>query len=82
MEAIFKIQSKEFDESLFLQIKKLFEGKSMTIIISTEMDETEYLSAYPANKKHLLENMACEPSISFTAEEFEKHVEDLLKQTK
>jgi len=80
MEAIFKIQPKELDEKLFHQIKKMFEGKSVTITISTEMDETEYLTANPANKKHLLENIVSEPTVSFNADEFEKHVEELLKK--
>jgi len=82
MEAIFKIGPKELDEKLFLQIKKMFEGKSVVITISTEMDETDYLSANPANKKHLLENMISEPIVSFTVDEFEKHVESLLKSKK
>ena len=82
MEAIFKIQPHELDEKLFNQIKKMFEGKPVTIIISTEMDTTDYLTAYPANKKHLLESMASEPSVSFTTDEFEKHVEKLLNQPK
>ena len=80
MEAIFKIQPKELDESLFLQIKNMFEGKPITIIISTEMDETTYLTSNPANKKHLMESMASEPSISFTPDEFREHVDTLLKQ--
>jgi len=45
------------------------------------MDETSYLNAMPVNRKHLLENMAGEPMVSFTPEEFDKHVELLLKQT-
>lgn len=80
MEAIFKIGPKELDEKLFLQIKKMFEGKPVTITISTEMDETDYLSANPANKKHLLENIAGEPTVSFTPKEFDKHVKELLKK--
>jgi len=82
METIFKIQPTEFDERLFRQIKKMFEGKTVTITISTEIDETNYLNAYPANRIHLLENMASEPMVSFTPEEFDKHVELLLKQAK
>jgi hypothetical protein len=80
MEVIFKIQPKELDEKLFLQIKKMFEGKPVTIIISTEMDETTYLTSNPANEKHLVESMASEPFVSFTPNEFEKHSKELLKQ--
>ena len=82
MEAIYKLKAKEIDPNLMDTIKKLFRGKEITITITTDADETTYLSMNPANKKHLLENMASEPTISFTAGEFEKHVEDLLKQSK
>lgn len=79
MEAIFKIQPAEFNQKLFQNIKKMVEGKTVTITISTEIDETDYLNAIPANRKHLLENMAQEPTVSFTPEEFDRHVEKLLK---
>ncbi len=45
-------------------------------------DETGYLSANPANKKHVEESMASEPTVSFSSEEFEKHVETLLKSVR
>lgn len=80
MEATFKIQPTEFDERLFRHIKKMFEGKMVTITITTVMDETSYLSANPANRKFLMESMAQEPTVSFTPDEFDKHVEFLLKQ--
>ena len=57
----------------------MFEGRAVTITITTEMNETDYLSANPANKKHLLENIAQEPTVKFTPEEFDKHVDELLK---
>jgi len=79
MEAIFKIQPTEFNQKLFQNIKKMVEGKAVIITISTELDETDYLNANPANRRHLLENMAQEPTVSFTPEEFDKHVEKLLK---
>ena len=82
MEAIYKLKANEIDPNLMDTIKTLFRGKEITITITTEPDETTYLTMNPANKKHLQENMAAEPTISFTAGEFEKHVEDLLKQSK
>jgi hypothetical protein len=82
MEAIYKLKANEINPNLMEAIKKLFGRKEITITITTEPDETTYLTMYPANKKHLLENIASEPTISFTAGEFEKHVEDLLKQSK
>jgi hypothetical protein len=81
MEAIFKIEPAEFNQKLFQNIKKLVGGKPVTITISTELDETDYLNANPANRQHLLENMAQEPIVSFTPEEFDQHVEKLLKDS-
>ena len=82
MEAIYKLKANEINPNLIETIKKLFGSEDITITITTEPDETEYLTAYPANKKHLLESMAQEPTISFTADEFEIHVDNLLKQSK
>ena len=82
MEAIYKLKAKEIDPNLMDTIKKLFRGKEITITITTDPDETTYLTMNPANKKHLLDNIASEPTIGFTAGEFDKHVENLLKQTK
>jgi hypothetical protein len=80
MEATFKIQTKEFTEELLQKIKQMFEGKPVTITITTEMDDTEYLISCEANKQHLLESMASEPTISFTSEEFKKHTDYLLRK--
>lgn len=80
MQATFKISAEELDERLINQIKKMFEGKPVTITITTQEDDTIYLNADPANKKHLEESMASVPEIVYTAEEFEKHVDKLLKK--
>jgi hypothetical protein len=83
MEAIYKLNEKEIDPNLMDTIKKLFRGKEITITITTtEVDETDYLTKNPANTEHLLKNIAAEPTISFTAGEFDQHVEDLLKRSK
>jgi len=43
------------------------------------MDETDYLTQYPANEKHLLDNMAAEPAKKFTGDELVEYVEKLSK---
>ncbi|MBA4411622.1 MAG: hypothetical protein Q8S54_04190 [Bacteroidota bacterium] len=77
MEAIYKLKANEINPNLMETIKKLFVGKEITITITTEPDETEYLTAYPANKKHLLESIAQEPSIKFTPGEFREKVDKM-----
>jgi len=81
MKATFNISAEELDEQLLHHIKKLFEGKSVTITVTTEMDDTAYLTADPANKEHLMESIASEPQVSFTAKEFEKKAEELLSKS-
>jgi hypothetical protein len=58
MEAIYKLNANEISPNLIDTIKKLFCGKEITITITTEPDETAYLTMNPANKKHLLESIA------------------------
>lgn len=77
MEAIYKLKANEINPNLMDTIKKLFSGKEITITITTEPDETTYLTMNPANEKHLLESMAEEPSIQFTPAEFKKMVSKL-----
>jgi hypothetical protein len=77
MEAIYKLKANEINPNLIDTIKKLFSGKEITITITTEPDETTYLTMNPANEKHLLESMAGEPSIQFTPAEFKKMVNKL-----
>jgi hypothetical protein len=81
MEAIYKLKANEINVKLMDTIKKLFEGKEITITVSSEPDETTYLTMNPANEKHLKESMAQEPTVRFTPEEFDKHVEKLLKDS-
>lgn len=82
MQATFKIKAGELNEGLLQQIRKMFEGKPVTITITTQEDDTIYLNADPANKKHLEDSMASEPEMTYTAEEFEKHVDRLLQKSK
>ena len=77
MEAIYKLKANEINPNLMETIKKLFSGKEITITITTEPDETTYLTMNPANKKHLLESIAQEPSVKFTPGEFRKMVDKM-----
>ncbi len=70
MEAIYKLKANEVSTNLIDTIKILFKGKEITITVSSEPDETTYLTMNPANKKHLMESIAQEPSVRFTPEEF------------
>jgi hypothetical protein len=75
MEALFKIRANDIDRNFMDSIRKLFQGKEILIKISTEWDETSYLSFYEANEKHILDNIAAEPGAIFKGNEFQKFVE-------
>lgn len=78
MEAIIKIESRELTDELLLKIKHLFEGKPVTITIKSELDDTDYLLSGYANKKHLHESIASEPTVTFTPDEFSQYVDHSL----
>ena len=77
MEAIYKLKANEINPNLMETIKKLFGGKEITITITTEPDETTYLTMNPANKKHLLDSIAQDPSVKFTPGEFREMVDKM-----
>lgn len=78
LETTIIIASGELTEDLLKKIKQLFDGKAVTIPISTELDDTGYLLASEANKKHLLESMVGEPAVYFTHDKYTKRVSELL----
>jgi hypothetical protein len=77
MEAIYRLKTHELNTNLIDTIKKLFKGQEITITVTSEMDETTYLTMNPANKDHLLESMAQEPSVRFSPEEFKETIKKL-----
>jgi hypothetical protein len=77
MEAIYRLNANEINPTLMETIKKLFTGKEITITITSEPDETAYLTMNQANEKHLLESIAQEPTIHFTPEQFKEMVDKL-----
>ena len=77
MEAIYKLNANELNSNLISAIKKVFGQKEITITITSEPDETTYLTINPANEKHLLDNMIAEPVIKFAGDEFTEYVKKL-----
>ena len=77
MEALYKLNSEEINASFIESVKKLFRGKDVVIRITSYADDTEYLSQYPANEKHILENMVAEPVKRFSGNEFNDYTSQL-----
>jgi len=74
MEALYKLKPNELNSIWIESIKKMFKDKTIIIKISTDLDETDYLTSYPANEKHLLDNIAAEPAVKFSGDEFMEYV--------
>lgn len=74
MEALYKVKANELDNLLIESIKKLFQDKEIIIRVTTDTDETDYLTMYSANEKHLNDNLAAEPSAKFSGDEFMQYV--------
>lgn len=70
MEALYKLNVNEIDNSFLESLKKLFKGKQIIISVTSVEEETAYLSSYEANKLHILNNLAAEPTARFEGEGF------------
>ncbi len=81
MEALFKIRANDIDHNFMEAIRKLFQGKEIVIKVSTEMDDTAFLSYYSSNEKHILDNIAAEPTEHFAGDEFQNmKISDFMKK--
>ena len=71
-----RINSEELSADVISSIKAMFGKKNIEIVVSEAMDETEYLSKSPANKKHLLKGIREARNVknlmTFTSAEFKK----------
>lgn len=82
METTYNLNSEDLDEKIIKEIKKLFKGKKISITISSETDETEYLNSNTENEKFLRKSMAEEPSVIFTPPEFKNHLKNIQVKSK
>ena len=78
----FHTKASALDESFLKSIKELFKSKKISIVVTEELDETEYLMQSEANKKMLLESMKSTEGYEFSAKEFSKLNSDLLNGKK
>ncbi len=66
---------KELSPDIFQSIKEAFKGKTVDIVISESMDETEYLLSSPANRESLMKSLKQieeGKTVSFSIEEFKE----------
>jgi len=57
MTTIYKLNSKELSVDLIKSIQQTFKDKEIEIIVTDQIDETEYLLSNEANKKHLYKSI-------------------------
>jgi hypothetical protein len=74
MEVLYKIKASEMDNSFLISVRKLFKEKDLIIKISDDLDETDFLSIYESNEKHISENMVAKPSAVFKDDQFSKYI--------
>ena len=79
MEITYRLRASETNPDLLKSIKESFRGRNVIITVSSDQDETDYLTSNVVNFEHLKNSLAEEPVIKFTAEEFETLVAEMQK---
>ena len=57
MVTTYRLQANELSPAVLDSIKAAFKDKTIEIIVTDELDETAYLLAKEANRKHLFESI-------------------------
>jgi hypothetical protein len=76
MEATYKLKANEVDMKLVNAIRDFFKDEQITIKISSEMDETEYLLFNESNRLHLEANMKSSEIKKFSGNEFNEFIKE------
>ena len=75
MNITYRLHVNELSVELLNSIKAAFKDKTVEIIITDEMDETEYLLSTEANRKHLFDSikeLEEGKAVTFTVEELQE----------
>ena len=75
MTATYTMQAEELTIDILQSIKEAFKGKTVDIVVSESMDETEYLLSSPANRDSLMKSIKEieeGKGIAFTIEELKE----------
>lgn len=57
MTTTYHLSANDLSEDFLKSLKSMYKGKTISITVEAEMDETEYLLSSEANRKFLLESM-------------------------
>ena len=66
----FHINANALDEKFLKAVKAMFKSKPISIIITEEQDETEYLLQSDANRKMLEDSLKSEEGYEFSVKDF------------
>jgi len=75
----YRLEANELNADFLKALKLLYKGKTISITVKEEMDETEYLLASEANRDMLKEALEAEEGYAFTPDEFENFVKAVEK---
>jgi hypothetical protein len=79
MKATYTLKEKEVDIDFINSLKALFKGKTVSITITDETDETAHLLGNKANRQHIMSNLASSEKEVFTGNGFDTLVNQLSK---
>lgn len=57
MTTTYHLSANDLSEDFLKSLKSMYKGKTISITVEAEMDETEYLLSSEANRKFLVESM-------------------------
>lgn len=69
----YHLSANDLTADFLKSLRTLYKGKTISITVEAEMDETEYLLASPANRKHLEEALKSKEGFEVSADSWAKY---------